>query len=113
MELYTGKLVFEAHSDDEHLKLIEKVIGSFPEQLAVGPHFDKKGSVICGRFSDSSFDLERYKNIQVCSSECCLCKQDAVLSCDSEFLKFVRALLEINPSRRLTASNALLHSFLQ
>jgi serine/threonine protein kinase len=33
-ELFTGRLLFDTHQDDEHLKLIERALGAFPASFA-------------------------------------------------------------------------------
>jgi len=33
IELYSGQLLFNAHHDDEHLAMIEKVAGQFPIKM--------------------------------------------------------------------------------
>lgn len=47
-ELFTGRLLFDTHHDDEHLKLIERALGAFPASFApTAPrHFREDGTLM-------------------------------------------------------------------
>ena len=112
-EIYLGGLLFQTHNNLEHLALIERSCGLFPyRMLEVSPvsreYFDKRGKV---RFyelhSDSQNHVRGMKRIQDVFAI------DRKRGDRSGIADLVKELLEIDPSRRMTASEALKMSFLR
>jgi len=104
-ELYTGELLFATHDNTEHLALIERAVGPFPRDMVDrattnGDAFDSRG-MHRGRDVLSSSSMDHVRKMGPI---------DTIVSDhdkDSGLIELFHALLNIDPSRRATAGEAL------
>jgi serine/threonine protein kinase len=60
-ELVSGRLLFDTHEDQEHLKMIERILGEFPSSLRreSASHFTKDGQLLWSTAKASTESQER------------------------------------------------------
>jgi len=110
-ELYTGDVLFATHNNMEHLALIERCLGPFPREM-----LEKSPEGVADKF----FDLVSTEGKGRCRwrEELDAASQRHVRRMpwleevfekdkDSGVIELVKGLLEIDPRRRLTATQAL------
>lgn len=107
-ELLTGRLLFDTHADDEHLKMIERTVGAFPLALAQQnrTHFRHDGAL---RWDARSANKESRDRIKRCEPLAQVLRNAR----DADFGDLIARLLCIDASQRLTATAALQHRWLQ
>jgi dual-specificity kinase len=101
-ELFTGRLLFDTHEDGEHLKMMERVVGSFPVELSHGSFFKTDGSLVWDAKTASKESRDRVQK----------CSPISANLIDPDFCDLVTRLLCIDASKRLTAAAALQHAWL-
>lgn len=104
-ELYKGSLLFATHDSSQHLSLIQKIIGPFPDamvKITSTKYFDVDGDLKFLNEGSSHLrkEVERAKALE-----------DLIEPDDSLFLDLLKKMLIINPDNRCTASDALDHPF--
>jgi len=107
-ELYLGELLLATHDNQEHLALIEKIIGPFPNRMLkraknlqlVHDAFDENGKHRLGRILPP-------ESVSYVSKMCPL--ESITRSEDRRFLDLLRMLLVIKPSKRATAQECVRH----
>lgn len=111
-EIYLGGLLFQTHGNLEHLALIERCCGLFPyrllEQSPVSrQYFDSRGKTRLSELSSESQDhvrdIKRLRDVFALED-----RRDR-----SGIADLMKALLEIDPGRRATASQALQMTFVR
>lgn len=115
LELHTGECVFMTHSDDEHLAMMERLLGKplkrYEEIYAGGSRLSAYVSSRTGELrwrSSCPFDELRY--VEDVTPLAALEKRDD----DDDMYHFcdvVKRMLDWDPRRRLTPAEALSHSF--
>ena len=115
IELYTGELLFRTYNNQEHICLIEKVCGHYPNWMANGTKNDKLKDLFinCKRHNDKVIDIRKcnkYDDVKKALSNQrtiyeSICPKHHV------FCKFIQYLLKIDPRERPSASDALKHEF--
>ncbi|KAG5185505.1 kinase-like domain-containing protein [Tribonema minus] len=107
-ELYQGELLFATHDNMEHLALMERCVGPFPRHMVraspVGAkYFDSRGVSRWRRAcpEDSRAHIRRMPTIEE------LVAQDE----PSGLGGLLEGILELDPDKRLRASDALRHRF--
>jgi serine/threonine protein kinase len=60
-ELVSGRLLFDTHEDQEHLKMMERILGEFPSSLRrdASSHFTKDGQLLWNTAKASTESQER------------------------------------------------------
>lgn len=102
-ELYKGDLLFATHDNSEHLALMERIIGKFPQEMlsksnTFGNLFDSHGFHNLDLPRDSKDYVRKMKPL-----ESILKPTDQ----PSGLIKLLRDLLRIDPTLRVTANEAL------
>ena len=116
IELYTGELLFRTHNNQEHLCLIDKVCGHYPNWMIKNTRNDniKALFVDCKRHkTDKVLDLKRcskYDDVKKALANQRTI-EESICPKHGEFGKFLQYLLKIDPKRRPSASDALKHHF--
>jgi len=100
IELYIGNTLFDTHSNLQHLNMMEKVIGPIPRDMSTpsSKYFNDHGTLIA--LIDESKELLRLKKLN-----------EYFHPDHSIFLDLIFKLLEYQPSKRLSAIDALNHPF--
>ena len=116
-ELYTGEYLFDCDNDDEeHLSLIEKVCGHYPDKLIK----NARNENILNIFFECKIHDRDYKiNIKKCKKYnniknklmAQLKIDDAIYYKHKVFIDFLKYLLVIDPYYRPSAAKALNHEF--
>mmetsp|Transcript_12337 Transcript_12337/g.18952 ORF Transcript_12337/g.18952 Transcript_12337/m.18952 type:complete len:546 (-) Transcript_12337:106-1743(-) len=107
-ELYLGELLLATHDNQEHLALIEKIIGPFPTRMLkraknlqlVHEAFDENGKHRLGRVlpPESASYVSK------------MCPLESIIRLeDRRFLDLLRMLLVIKPTERATAQECVRH----
>jgi len=115
MELYSGDQLFETHEELEHLALIQRIIGAFPQSM-----LDKASSSVKGKYlaqaGGGHMRLAWPDRAASASSERHVGSQrqlpDQVPPHHKGLADFVGDLLRIDPVQRLSSAAALKHPFL-
>ena len=116
IELYTGELLFRTHNNQEHLALIEKVCGHYPNWMIrntkdkylknifanCNRHHDDKVVDLkkCEKYNEIRKALKHQRNIS-----------ESVCTRHRVFRDFIQFLLKIDPKERPSAKEALGHQF--
>ena len=116
VELYTGELLFRTHNNQEHLSLIEKVCGHYPNWMVRNSKFKdlqnifsncnrhKNDKVVdirkCGKYNEVKRALLHQRTIS-----------ESICPRHHAFCKFIQYLLKIDPEERPSASSILKHEF--
>ena len=111
-ELYCGDQLFETHSNMEHIALIERGIGKWPKSSMLG----KSGSV-AGKYFDhhglslwrTALDAEARRHVRAMKN----LEEFVGADKDTGLLSFFRALLTIDPRKRINAEKGLTKSFVR
>lgn len=111
-ELYTGELLFATHDNEEHLCLIEKVCGEYPEWMARDcdksfTHIFEKEKEKIG--IDINMVHNREKVIEALETQETL--DDIILEEHKLFRDLLKKLLIIDPNLRPSCIEALKHDF--
>ena len=106
-ELYRGHTLFQTHDNREHLVMMERILGPIPRRMLEATRRGKyffKGRV--------DWD-ERSPEAKYVREHCYNLKRYQIGKSHEEDLLFdlIARLLEYQPEKRLTASDALLHPF--
>jgi len=114
MELYSGDQLFETHEELEHLALITRVIGAFPQGM-----LDRASSSVNGKYLTQAGGHARLAWPDKASSPSserhvisARALPDQVPPHHKGLANFVGDLLRIDPSQRLSAAASLKHPFL-
>jgi len=124
MELYLGNQLFNTHDNLTHLKLMEGLLGPFPEYL-VKPAFIVSGNALrpASMLSRPHYFNESNKvnfpwestppsSISLVETSVPLAKIIPAISPASDyFYDLIKSLLELDPMKRITSRNALFHPF--
>jgi len=113
IQLYTGDALFQTHENREHLAMMEKVLGRFPDHFIekADRHSRKyfhKGSVVFPS-EETTSPHEREKQVAYVSKMRRLA--DYVAPEDDQFLDLLSQLFEYDPRKRITANEAMKHPF--
>ena len=116
IELYTGELLFQTHNNQEHLSLIEKVCGHYPNWMVNKTKSDELYNLFinCNRHrEDKVVDIKRcHKYNEVRKA---LLNQrtipESICPRHHAFCKFILYLLRIDPKDRPSAADILKHEF--
>lgn len=106
-ELYLGELLFATHDNQEHLALMERIIGPFPRWMIKRA---KNTQLAHESFSSST---GRHRGPEVLSTESALYVRKMVpldgmiRKQDAQFLQLLRRILVIDPNERSTARESL------
>ncbi|XP_043350223.1 dual specificity protein kinase CLK3 isoform X2 [Dermochelys coriacea] len=106
-EYYRGFTLFQTHENREHLVMMEKILGPIPSQMIhktrKQKYFHKGGLVWDENTSDGRYVQENCKPLR---SYMLYDSPDHV-----QLFDLMRRMLEFDPSKRITFSDALLHPF--
>lgn len=110
-EIYNGDLLFSTHENLEHLCMMEKCSGPFPQWMVEGKvakqFFHSDGRLKNEKLSRHSLeDIRAMKTL----SEIFTKEQG---DRDSGIVDVMRKLLILDPNKRITANDALIHPFFQ
>mmetsp|Transcript_34473 Transcript_34473/g.43525 ORF Transcript_34473/g.43525 Transcript_34473/m.43525 type:complete len:327 (+) Transcript_34473:1061-2041(+) len=101
-ELYSGELFFGTHSNNEHLGLMEKAIGTFPKHMLeskeASKYFTSRGAFRVDELSKQN--LKKISSMQTVRE---LVQADIA----SGVAELIEGLLTLDPNDRLTAEDAL------
>eukprot|EP01004_Peranema_trichophorum_P003349 NODE_2342_length_1608_cov_201.007407_g2012_i0.p1 GENE.NODE_2342_length_1608_cov_201.007407_g2012_i0~~NODE_2342_length_1608_cov_201.007407_g2012_i0.p1 ORF type:complete len:470 (-),score=65.64 NODE_2342_length_1608_cov_201.007407_g2012_i0:135-1544(-) len=108
IELYTGDVLFDTHENREHLALMEKILGPFPDW------FSRK---VCDSSRKYFRSDGKLRWPEMASSEKSVAKVERtkpieMLSSDSDFIDLLHKMLDYDKKRRLTAREVLSHPFI-
>eukprot|EP00026_Physarum_polycephalum_P010047 Phypoly_transcript_10195.p1 GENE.Phypoly_transcript_10195~~Phypoly_transcript_10195.p1 ORF type:complete len:156 (+),score=27.90 Phypoly_transcript_10195:740-1207(+) len=114
LQLYTGDAVFQTRENREHLAMMEKVLGKFPEPFIdkADRHSQKyfrKGRVVYPDDDVITSTPERAKKMTYLKYTRRL--DEYVAPEDDQLLDLLYKLFEYDPHKRLTARQALEHPF--
>lgn len=107
-EMYTGEVLFRNDSEQTLLARILATIGPIPASMLDGREDLQHQLMDTGLFA-----VDHLGNGVLAASLQLPPLEEAVPTKDPEFLDFLRALLQIDPARRLSAREALAHRWLQ
>ncbi|KAG6623596.1 CMGC/DYRK protein kinase [Phytophthora cinnamomi] len=107
-EMYTGEVLFRNDSEQTLLARILATIGPIPASL-----LDDREDLQNQLIDTGLFTVDHLGNGVLVASLQMPPLEAAVHTKDPEFLDFLRALLQIDPARRLSAREALAHKWLQ
>lgn len=114
MELYSGNQLFETHEEQEHLALIERIIGPLPSSVV--DRASKSSRDKWFKRDSGGFRLAWPDNSSAPSSERHVASQrrlpKQVPSIHAGLTEFCADLLELDPRKRKTAEAMLGHPFL-
>jgi serine/threonine-protein kinase PRP4 len=123
-EIYTGKILFPGHSNNDMLRLIQEVKGRVPKRLLGtaafrAQHFDDDGNFLFV-FVDRVTDNRSVRTVQFTNPTrdllAMLVGEQTIDESERRALLQLRDLLEkclmIDPSKRITVVDALAHPFL-
>ena len=116
VELYTGELVFPTYNNQEHLSLIEKTCGHYPNWMIknAGKEEIKNLFVDCTRHKgDKVLDIRRCDNYEEVKKALLNQRtlEESISPKHSNFFKFIQYLMKIDPKKRPSAKEALNHQF--
>lgn len=105
-ELYSGSMLFETHNSEEHLALMERIIGNFPDSMLVRASEKAKARFLSEgrlRWPENAESEESVMNVH---------RQwplaDRVPPEHLDFVHFLSGLLSLDPSRREIPSSKFL-----
>ena len=116
IELYTGELLFRTHNNQEHLSLIEKVCGHYPNWMIRNTKIKSLRDIFvkCHRHSDDKVvDLkkcEKYNEVKKALSHQRTISE-SICPRHHAFCEFIQFLMKIDPRERPSAKEALKHPF--
>ena len=115
IELYTGELLFRTHNNQEHLSLIEKVCGHFPNWMIRNSKEKNLREIFvnCHKHSDKVIDLrkcEKYNEVKKALTHQRTISE-SICPRHHAFCEFIQYLLKIDPNERPSAKEALRHPF--
>jgi dual-specificity kinase len=113
IQLYTGDAIFQTHENREHLAMMEKALGRFPDYFIEkadrhSHRYFHKGSVVFPA-EDVTSSHEREKQLAYVKRMRRL--DDYVAPEDDQFLDLLYRLFEYDPRKRITAHEAMKHPF--
>ena len=116
VELYTGELVFPTYNNQEHLSLIEKTCGHYPNWMIknAGKEEIKNLFVDCTKHKgDKVLDIRRCDNYEEVKKALLNQRtlEESISPKHSNFFKFIQYLMKIDPKKRPSAKEALNHQF--
>ena len=116
IELYTGELLFRTHNNQEHLSLIEKVCGHYPNWMVKNSKFKDLQNIFtnCNRHrNDKVVDIRKCEKYSEVKSALLHQRTISESICPRHhaFSKFIQYLLKIDPEERPSASQVLKHEF--
>ena len=113
-ELYTGELLFPTHDDEEHLCYIQKSCGHFPSWMIKNTEYNDLKKLFEKCYNDE------YKIVIKKCHNCDKIKQNLIYQekigefahpSHKLFDDFIKYILNIDPKKRPSASQALNHAF--
>ncbi|KAM9955449.1 hypothetical protein ACTFIW_007327 [Dictyostelium discoideum] len=106
VELYLGYTLFDTHNNVQHLAMMEKVMGPFPNSMSnvSKKYFNDYGTLNRPQNSDEIKSMERVEGLKQL--------KEYFHPCHDSFFDLACRLLEYQPSKRISASDALSHPFL-
>ena len=120
-ELYNGELLFGTHDNEEHLCLIQKVCGKFPLWMGLSADDEFKSLFSLPNEQNENINFETKTDINVNKVQNIEKVKDAleqqetlndiIMDEHEVFRKFLMFLLEIDPKKRPSCSDALNHDF--
>jgi dual-specificity kinase len=121
VELFTGDAIYQTHENREHLAMIEKTIGKIPIPFAnkspTRKYFKNEGNFDWPNIATdekSKEDVSKLKPLKVFTRQTQPKEQLNVTLNDREkedFYDLCLKCLQIDPSERITAKEALSHPF--
>ena len=116
-ELYTGYVLFQNDSVPTMLSRITGILGPFPETVLsngrdTGKYFTLS-NIVYERDDDGSFHLIFPKKTNLRSRLHFSVQPEDHSEDENLFVDFVRTLLDLDPAKRVTASEALKHPWLK
>ncbi|EGC30993.1 hypothetical protein DICPUDRAFT_40649, partial [Dictyostelium purpureum] len=105
VELYLGFTLFDTHNNRQHLAMMEKVMGPFPHSMSniSKKYFESDGKLSKPQSEDELKSLERVENLKRL--------KDYFHPCHKSFFDLSCKLLEYQPTKRISAKDALSHPF--
>ncbi|XP_057984921.1 serine/threonine-protein kinase AFC2 [Hevea brasiliensis] len=112
VELFFGEALFQTHKNLEHLAMMERVLGPFPQRMLRRADRHAEKYVRRGRLKwlDVASSRESIKAVMKLPRLQNLVMQHVDHSA-GDIIDLLQALLRYDPSKRLTAHDALRHSF--
>ena len=108
-ELYSGEVLFPTHDDQEHLCMIEKICGNFPNWMIskgnnIRKIFNLNNNCINYNYLHKKHDIIKAVDniIQI---------EDSIPNEHFFFKDFLQFLLQVDPNKRPNGEEALKHSF--
>lgn len=112
-ELYQGELLFATHDNLEHLALIEKIIGPFPQRML--EEANQQNSSLANQAFDSN-GRHRLDSVLAPENSSYVLSMPSLESTiskkDGWFLDLLRKILVVDPDARSSARDCLRTSFL-
>ena len=109
-ELYTGEVLFPTHDDQEHLCMIEKICGKFPEWMILkGVSSVKK--IFNLNKNTINYNCLHKKHDVIKNVDKVIKIENGVLEEHFFFKDFLMFLLQVDPKKRPTGEEALKHKF--
>lgn len=115
MELYTGELLFRTHNSLEHLALMERVIQPFPQSMLAKASDARRDSCLLKEDEEGPWRLRWPPDGVLAESEQKVATQQPLAKLvqrpHRRLAEFVTAILQPEPSGRLSAASASKHAF--
>jgi serine/threonine protein kinase len=99
-ELYTGEVLFKCRNPSELADQMKELLGDVPASIYRNGKFFKE------------YQHSNKQSKTIAHDKIFVRLYQRVRLCDANFVKFLQGLLEYDPTRRLTAQDALMHPFL-
>ncbi|EAN33393.1 Protein kinase domain protein [Theileria parva strain Muguga] len=111
MELYTGHLLFRTHSHMEHLAMMEKTLGKFPEEVINSAKNTQGKNYISPNEPRLNWPEGAKSKSSVHRVEECKTIMDLVKPEHRLFGEFIRYILNLDSNKRPTPEEAMQHEF--
>ncbi|UKJ87695.2 serine-threonine protein kinase [Theileria orientalis] len=111
MELYTGNLLFRTHSHMEHLAMMEKIIGPFPDNMIVSARKSHGKDYVAADSPKLNWPDGAKSKSSIYRVDECRPLLDLVKPEHRVFGEFIRYILNLDPSKRPTPEEAMEHQF--
>ncbi len=109
-ELYTGEVLFPTHDDQEHLCMIEKICGKFPEWM-ISKGLSSVKKIFNLNKNTINYNCLHKKHDVIKNVDKIIKIENGILEEHFFFKDFLMFLLQVDPKKRPNGEEALKHKF--